>query len=266
MAVPPQRSSRSGVPNTLKLAAQNGVPEIFSSVQGEGKSAGTPSVFLRCSRCNLYCVWCDTDYTWNWAGTHFQHKNDSLPTYSKFEMAEQSLDLPIDAVVGAIHLLAGRNVVVTGGEPLLQQAALTRLFAALRDLAKDYRFEVETNGTLRPEPVFDGLVAQYNCSPKLGGSGVKLPHRLREHALEFFAASDKTCFKFVVSSESDLEEVSVLAQRFAIAADQIMLMPEGTSSEALHAGLRWLVEPSQRLGYRLSDRLHVHLFGSERGR
>ena len=42
------------------------VSEIFDSIQGEGPSTGTPSIFLRLSTCNLKCSWCDTKYTWDW--------------------------------------------------------------------------------------------------------------------------------------------------------------------------------------------------------
>ena len=56
------------VSKDLKLSRQpSGEPEIFHSLQGEGHSIGTPTVFLRLALCNLTCVWCDTKYTWDWA-------------------------------------------------------------------------------------------------------------------------------------------------------------------------------------------------------
>ena len=72
----------------MKLARlPDGSPEIFHTLQGEGLSAGKPAVFIRASLCNLHCVWCDTDYTWNWENTPWKHERDSDPDYRKYKKA-----------------------------------------------------------------------------------------------------------------------------------------------------------------------------------
>src|SRR5690606_15850143 len=59
----------------LALATTNpGEPEVFASLQGEGPSAGKPCAFVRLSRCNLACQWCDTAYTWRFTGDNRPHR------------------------------------------------------------------------------------------------------------------------------------------------------------------------------------------------
>ncbi len=140
-----------------------GEPEIFAAPQGEGPSAGQPSVFIRLSRCNLACQWCDTAYTWRFTGTITRPHRDEL----MFERKANQVTLE-EADAAALIAAHGRNrLVITGGEPLLQGAALARMLEQLPDLY----VEIETNGTVAPHPLLDPFVDQYNVSPKLAHSG-----------------------------------------------------------------------------------------------
>lgn len=242
----------------MKLARFGDGPEIFFSLQGEGRNQGTPSVFVRTSRCNLYCTWCDTPYTWNWNGSPFAHEQ-------KFDKLSHTLELEPAEVAAWVGRWPCRRVVLTGGEPLLQAGACQALVELLRAADASYGVEIETNGTLIPPPELDALLAQYTVSPKLASSGVEGSLRSRPQALEYFAQNPKSVFKFVVGSSADAGEVSLLAERYAIAPDRIYLMPLGTTREELEALRPDVAASCLERGYRFSDRLHIHLFGNRPG-
>lgn len=263
--MPPKPQPVSTDPNTLKIARLNGQLEIFYSIQGEGKSAGIPSVFVRTSLCNLHCIWCDTDYTWNWEGTPFAHVNDANPEYRKFHKKTWMARCSVGEIAERVLAYPARNVVLTGGEPMMQQPALVALMHLLRQHDAAYRFEVETNGTLLPHSNFEAAIDQYNVSPKLANSNN--PQRLREKAAvyRYFAQNPKAWFKFVVAQLKDLEEVLLLQERYAIASEKIWLMPEGHTRQALARRRRWLVEACKTHGFRYTDRLHVQIWGNQKG-
>ncbi|MDP0497970.1 MAG: 7-carboxy-7-deazaguanine synthase QueE [Verrucomicrobiota bacterium JB024] len=249
----------------MKLARNGTGPEIFESLQGEGVSAGTPSVFVRLSLCNLHCRWCDTPYTWNWVGTSYAHDSDTPGAPRKYRREDEIVELDIEKIAAHVLTFRARNFVLTGGEPLVQGRELARLAALLRERDPACRFEIETNGTLVPPPELDAFVAQYNVSPKLANSANTPAEREKAESLRFFAACERAWFKFVAASPADLDEIRQIQTRYVIPAGRILLMPEGTSSEALRDKARWLAPLCQEHGYRLGDRLHVHLFGNKRG-
>ena len=249
----------------MKLAKLNDGPEIFHSLQGEGPSAGLPAVFIRASRCNLHCHWCDTDFTWNFEGTPWSHAKDALPGCAKHRQAEVTIELtPTEA---AHHILTFQcpRVVITGGEPLLQEAAFLDMIGLIRNTRPDCVIEVETNATLIPSPAFAAAVDQFNVSPKLANSGVAEALRLHPEALRFFANSPAAWFKFVVASPADLAEIQTLRTRYAIPTPRILLMPEGRSTADLDRSAPWLADRCRDLGLRFGDRLHIRLWGERRG-
>ena len=250
------------MPNLMLATTRPGEPEIFHSLQGEGVAAGRPSVFVRLSNCNLHCIWCDTPYTWNFEGTPFPHRADSSGGPAKYERAANRVTWPVERAAEAIRAFGCRHLVFTGGEPLLQQPALAALCDAL---GPDFHVEIESNGTVPLTPAFDAHVDQLNLSVKLAHSGNDETERLKPAVIAAFAADPRAWFKFVVATPADVDEVDALAADHGIAAARILLMPEGVSSAALRSREAWLAPLCLARGYRLSDRLHIHLYGDTRG-
>jgi 7-carboxy-7-deazaguanine synthase len=249
----------------MKLAKLGDGPEIFHTIQGEGVSVGAPAVFIRASRCNLHCVWCDTDHTWNFEGTPWPHEKDSVPGYVKHRKAEVTFEIdPLEAAERVMAFGCGRTV-ITGGEPLLQEKAFLELIEHILERQPEHQFEVETNGTRIPSPAFHEAVNQFNVSPKLSNAGMAESLRLNAEALGFFARSPKAWFKFVVAKPDDLLEIQQLRDAHGIPISRILLMPEGRTSAELDKSAVWLADVCREQGYRFCDRLHIRLWGDKRG-
>jgi 7-carboxy-7-deazaguanine synthase len=226
------------------------VAEIFGvqqpTFQGEGPSGGTPAVFIRLSRCNLTCDWCDTRYTWDWA--NYDPRKESTRR-SVAELVQWALSARPELVV------------ITGGEPLLQQRQLAQLVPLL--LAGGKRVEIETNGTVAPDAALlvDGVT--FNVSPKLANSAVADDKRIVPGALKSFATSGRAVFKFVAADIGDLDEIADLAGRFGL--DPVYVMPEAGTSEQLLDRTRLLAGPAAARGWHFTTRLQLLAFDGTRG-
>lgn len=227
------------------------VNEVFRSFQGEGPSWGQTAVFLRLANCNLTCSWCDTRYSWDWA---------------QFDPADERHEIEVPELSAKIiaELQDTRLLIITGGEPLLQQSAISGLALLLRQQLPNLRVEIETNGTVSPSPTFADLIDLFVVSPKLSNSAVAEKRRLRPRALASFP-SDRTVLKFVVTDARDLGEIAEVSAIADVPPDQTWIMPEGTTSNAIVQGLRTLSVPAVQLGYNVSPRLHILLWGDARG-
>jgi 7-cyano-7-deazaguanosine (preQ0) biosynthesis protein QueE len=219
------------------------VSEVFGpTVQGEGPSTGRRCGFVRLGRCNLACTWCDTAYTWDW---------------SRYDPAVELHRAEVGEVAAQVEAMEVPMVVITGGEPLLQQRGVVELATAL--CGQGIRIEVETAGTLAPSPELVAVVDQFNVSPKLANSGNALEQRRRPEVLAAFMATGKAVFKFVVADAAELDEVA----GFGVAP--VWVMPEARTASDLRDGLAALAGPVVERGWNLSTRLHVELWGDKRG-
>lgn len=224
------------------------VNEIFYSLQGEGRLAGVPSVFVRIAGCPLRCRWCDTQYAWSpTAGTAF------TPERLRRAVAEYPTS----------------HIVVTGGEPLMAPGFkdFIRTFAHKR-----MHITIETAG-LAFEP---GLPCELmSISPKLSNSTPIDPDQARDHearrlnveALQHLIEAYDYQLKFVVETAADLGEIaSVVGQLKGVDPGCIWLMPQAGDAASLLERSRWLAEYCKETGFAMSPRLQVWLWNAQRGR
>ncbi|KIF04744.1 radical SAM protein [Streptomyces sp. RSD-27] len=229
----------------LVIAERFGVEQ--PTFQGEGPSCGHPSLFIRLSQCNLTCTRCDTKETWDWS------QFDRLKVSTNQTVA----DLLAWATSSPVEL-----VVITGGEPLIQQRRLIPLVQGL--LAVGKRVEFETNGTIAPLPELVVYGVQFNVSPKLASFGVAEEKSIRPGALQAFVATGRAVFKFVASTVSDLDRIAELVSAYGL--EPVWVMPEGATPEAVIATTRVLADAVAARRWHLTTRLHVLAFPDPRGR
>ncbi|MCP8304170.1 MAG: 7-carboxy-7-deazaguanine synthase QueE [archaeon] len=224
------------------------VSEIFYSIQGEGPNLGKPAVFLRMTFCNLECNWCDTKYTWDW---------------ENYDQEKEVKDMELDEVKKEILKYGCKHLVLTGGEPMLQQDELILLLRFLKE--RGFYVEVESNGTIIPKPEIEQLVAQWDISPKLTSSKNPIDLREKQECYEYFRNLPNSFFKYVVQDEDDLDEVQRLIKKYYIPINKILLMPEGFEKEELAKRSKWLVKFCEENGYRFTPRIQISLWGNRRG-
>ena len=253
----------------IKLSVIDSQPEIFYTLQGEGESVGRPALFVRTSECNLQCVWCDTPNTWNW---------DTLPENPhkdnrQFSRETEQTAMPVTELVDRILEFDTNRLVLTGGEPMMQQAQLAEMLFLLKEIKPDTIAEVETNGTILPrnytvegrETGMAGLVDQWNISPKLS-SALNTPAKaLKENVLKMYSALDTSRFKFVIGSDRDMSEAVALVNTVQIPREKVWMMPQGRTPSELQARLGHLAEFCKSEGFNLTDRLHIEMWGDKKG-
>ena len=224
------------------------ISEIFESIQGEGNNAGKPAVFLRTAECNLKCVWCDTKYTWDW-------KN--------YDYSKEVNEISIKEVRQSLEQFRVRHLVITGGEPLMQQDDLAELLTFLKP---KFYVEVETNGTILPNNALSVLVDQWNVSPKTKNSGNPLEMCEDNECYTFFSKKKNCYFKYVVESEDDLIEINQFISKYSLKKDRVLLMTQAITKEEILAKENNVFTISKKNSLGFSPRLHVMKWGSQRGK
>lgn len=219
---------------------------IWATYQGEGVTIGQPCVFMRLLECNLECSFCDAPNA---------IRTDRREYYEGSNKA-------IDQVASEIQQcwtskkdhpdFQGKpRLVITGGEPLLQQQKIKRLLVLL----PNWDIEIETNGTILPAKEILKR-CQINCSPKLGNSGMLDRKRIQLKVIEAINAAHNSMFKIVCTGADDVEEWRRdFEAHVKINPSKVLLMPEGTIQEELTARRPALEALAAQYNYSVTDRL-----------
>ncbi len=233
------------------------VSEMFYSVQGEGKRIGVPSYFLRLTGCNLHCGFDIEDLSKINQSNLEKYKVgewicDSVGVWKKGE--KYSTNDIVSFLLKEREKYNYNNIVITGGEPLLQIEELKEMLYLIRH--KKYRgtVEVETNGTLDPIRIL-GLVDNFNISPKLylGKSNRWFGLNENWYPIE----NEKKVWKFVIAKEKDVDLVEQWAEDKHVDPSTIYLMPASENREELISNSLFVVEKAKELGFNFTTRLQI---------
>lgn len=208
------------------------ITEIFFSLQGESRSVGCPTVFIRLTGCPLRCGYCDTSYA--------------------FQGGEW---YTLDAILQEVKRYHTRHVTVTGGEPLAQKLCLD-LLSSLCDA--NYEVSLETSGALDISGVDNRVIKVMDI--KTPGSGEA--DRNLQTNLKYLASQDQV--KFVLTDRQDYDWAVAFLKQHALADKcEVLFSPVYGQLEARQLA-DWILEDN--LPVRFQIQLHKLLWGDEPGR
>ncbi len=217
---------------TDSLLAELRITEIFFSLQGEARTVGLPTVFIRLTGCPLRCSYCDTTY--------------SFTGGEKFTLA---------AIMQQVADYGAKYVCVTGGEPLAQPNCLP-LLTALCDAG--YQVSLETSGALDVSQV-DRRVSKV-VDLKTPDSGEA--HRNLYENMQHLTANDQ--IKFVICSRKDYQWAKFKMDEFQLnqRVSDVLLSPSHQQQDPRELA-EWIL--ADKLAVRLQVQLHKYLWNNEAG-
>ncbi len=252
---------------------------IAGTIQGEGKLAGMPSLFIRLAGCNLRCIWqmsdgsfcrCDTSYA------SFQQEGKRVYTVDElFRIVKNN--------IGGMN-----HVVITGGEPLLQAKGILALSKVLKE-ELGVHITIESNGTLFDEELTK-YVDLFSISPKLRNSdptpekmafynekecGASIYHHevrrnipaLQSYVDHSLKGDIDLQLKFVAGKKEAANEIvnEYLSELNNYKKEDVLIMPLGATHEELVVSRPLVLQMCIENGWRFAPRVHIEIFGSKQG-
>jgi organic radical activating enzyme len=225
------------------------VSEIFTSIQGEGPTTGTPAHFIRLAGCSLACSWCDTKHSWN--GGDRYNKGGIISSLT--ELKEKYPEV--------------KKVVITGGEPMEQNIVpLIELMAWF-----EWSTEIETHG-LAPYNLGSHLEftsnrgpgLRFNISPKIHIPELRQRY-LKENLTGKFSGVSNTTYKFVAENEKDVDDILRFCAEVGIRKYGLYIMPKCTNKEELDKVSPEIIDACIKHGVKFCNRLHIQVWDGKRG-
>ncbi|MEX0963341.1 MAG: 7-carboxy-7-deazaguanine synthase QueE [Pseudohongiellaceae bacterium] len=213
--------------NTLRIT------EIFHSLQGESRTVGIPTVFVRLTGCPLRCQYCDTAYA--------------------FEGGEL---MELEAIESMLAEYDCRYVTVTGGEPLAQPNCLP-LMKRLCDAG--YEVSLETSGALPIEAVDKRVSIVMDLKTPASNESDKN----RYENISFLKSKDQV--KFVICNEKDYQWSKAKLDQYDLTnkVDEVLFSPSFEEIEPAQLA-EWILR--DKLKIRMQMQLHKMIWGSVAGK
>lgn len=208
------------------------ITEIFHSLQGETRTVGLPTVFIRLTGCPLRCGYCDTAYAFS-GGALYE----------------------IQEILEKVASFGAHYVTVTGGEPLAQKPCLT-LLTALCDAG--YEVSLETSGALDVSAVDPRVIKVVDI--KTPGSGEVSKNRFEN--VDHLLTHDQ--IKFVICDRADYEWAKTTLQQYELPNRCEVLFSPSYQKQSPGDLADWII--ADRLDVRLQVQLHKYLWGDVAGR
>lgn len=206
------------------------INEIFYSLQGEGRWAGLPNIFIRTTGCNLRCSFCDTKNAYK---------------YGK--------KISINAIISEIQKFPCTYICVTGGEPLLQDETKELIDILLR---RGYKICLETNGSISIEKFVGRESLMISLDIKTPSS--KMHEKMDFKNLSYLTKRDQ--LKFVIKNREDYEYAKEVVTEYDLKCI-VFFQPVWLTNPELMSS--WILNDG--LDVRLGLQLHKIIWGDIKG-
>jgi len=204
------------------------ISEIFYSIQGEGRRAGLPTVFIRTTGCNLRCAYCDTQYAY-----------------------EDGKEMTIESILSEITRYHCQQICITGGEPLIQQETI-QLIKSLQK--QDYELCLETNGSQPIKIIRDRNHLQISMDLKTPSSAME-KHNIFEN-IQYLTKDDQ--LKCIIGTKEDYQYAKNNLKKYQPSCP-VIFQPVWRFSPQILA--EWIL--SDHLPVRLGLQLHKIIWGNK---